>query len=181
MANFCIGPSESFKSLMVTEVFGGGVIELSWITAACGLGLVTGGIIMGIWGGCRRNLVTSAIGWGGFGVCYVSIFVLPADNILWLVAAMFIAFIFMAIGCAGLDAFYESKVPPEYHGRVFSVISTIDKTTVPIGLAVAALFGELVPLRLWYLITGILHIGLFAFWMVSRELKRAEETSSGTV
>ncbi|MBR6748521.1 MAG: MFS transporter [Clostridia bacterium] len=178
LANFCIGPTEAFKSLMVTSVFGGGVMELSWITAACGLGLVSGGVIMGLWGGCKRNLVTSGIGWGGVGVCYAAIFFLPVTNIWWLVAALYIANIFMAIGCAGLDAFYETKVPQEYHGRVFSVISTIDNTTIPIGLLVAAIFGELVPIRLWYLITGKLHVGLFLFWMGSRELKRAEETPS---
>ena len=126
----------------------------------------------------KRNLVTSGIGWGGVGVCYAAIFFLPITNIWWLVAALYIANIFMAIGCAGLDAFYETKVPQEYHGRVFSVISTIDNTTIPIGLLVAAIFGELVPIRLWYLITGILHVGLFLFWMGSRELKRAEETPS---
>ena len=64
-----------------------------------------------------------------------------------------------------------------------SVIDRLNRKTAMIladgAIAlVAAIFGELVPIRLWYLITGILHVGLFLFWMGSRELKRAEEKPS---
>lgn len=175
LANFCCGPASALTSLMVTSVFGGGVMELSWITAASGLGLIVGGMLMGIWGGFKRNLITSGLGWGGIGVLYITINFLPESGILWLVACMFGAGIFSAIGCSGLDAFYESKVPQEYHGRVFSVLATLDNTTVPIGLIVAAFFSDVLPIRFWYLVTGILHFSLFVFWSFSRTLKEAEE------
>lgn len=175
LANFCVGPCEALKSLMVTEVFGGGVMQLSWITAASGLGLIVGGAVMGLWGGCRRNLVTSAIGWGGVGVSYCAIALLPGNGFSLLVAFMFAAGVFMAIGSAGLDAFYETKVPQAYHGRVFSVLSSLDNTTVPIGLIVAAFLSESVPIAFWYLITGLLHFSLFVFWLSSKTLRRAEE------
>ena len=85
----------------------------------------------------------------------------------------------MAIGSAGLDAFYETKVPQAYHGRVFSVLSSLDNTTVPIGLIVAAFLSESVPIAFWYLITGLLHFSLFVFWLGSKTLRRAEEEDGG--
>ena len=178
LANLCCGPAGALRSLMVTSVFGGGVRELSWITAACGLGLVAGGILMSLWGGFRRNLITSGFGWGGAGIFYIAIYFLPTDGIYWLVACMFLANIFEAIGGAGLDAFYQSKVPGEYHGRVFSVLATLDNTTVPVGLVAAAVLGEAVPIRFWNLCMGILYIALFTFWAFSKTLAQAEAVSA---
>lgn len=179
LANFCIGPAESLKSLMITTVFHGGALELSWVTAATGLGMIVGGVVMGIWGGCRRHLKTSAIGWGGVGIAYGMVAFLKPEGFLLLILCMFVSGIFLAIGNAGLDAFYQTKIPKEYHGRVYSVLMTLDNMTVPLGLAVATVFSGLLPIRFWYLATGLLHFCLFLFWSASRELKRAEERETG--
>jgi len=174
LANFCFGPTEALKSLLVTSVFGGGVMELSAVTVSVGLGMLAGGALMGIWGGFKRNLLTAGAGWGGVGVAYILIALIPETWFIGLVVLMFFGSLALAVGCAALDAFYQTKVPSELHGRVFSVLATLDATTIPIGLAVAAILGDAVPIQIWYLLTGILHVALFVFWSFSKELKRAE-------
>jgi len=175
MCNFGCGPVEALKSLLVKDFFGGGAIELSWLTAASGLGLIAGGILLGVWGGCKRNLITSGIGWGGLGAALLVIGFLPPEGYTWLVIATFFTGVSSAVGNAGLDAFYQANVPVEYHGRVFSVLATLDNTTVPLGLIVATFFGDVIPIQFWYILTGILHVSLFVFWSFSKTLKKCEE------
>lgn len=175
MCNFGCGPVEALKALLVKDYFGGGALELSWLTAASGAGLIAGGLLLGVWGGCKRNLITSAIGWGGLGAALLAIGFLPPSGytLLWIMT--FITGVSIAIGNAGLEAFYQANVPVEYHGRVFSVLATLDNTTVPIGLVVATCIGDIIPIQFWYILTGILHVSLFVFWSFSKELKRCEE------
>ncbi len=173
--NIGVGPCAALKSMLVKSVFSGGAAELSVITSAEGAGLLLGGIIMGLWGGFRRNLLTSGLGWGLVGLSYFGISVLAGDQFVLLAAFFLASGIAMAIGCAGLDAYYMNAVPEAYHGRVFSVLATLDNTTVPLGLIIAAVTGGLIRIQTWYLITGILHFGLFVFWLFSRRIRKAEE------
>ena len=175
MCNFGCGPLEALKSLFVKEYFGGGALELSWLTAASGAGLIAGGLLMGVWGGCKRNLITSGIGWGGVGITLLIMGFLPASAYNWFMILTFFFGVSNAIGLAGLEAFYQANVPVEYHGRVFSVLATLDNTTVPIGLLVATFIGDKIPIQFWYILTGVLHFSLFVFWSFSKTLKKCEE------
>lgn len=175
MCNFGCGPLEALKSLFVKEYFGGGALELSWLTAASGAGLIAGGLLMGVWGGCKRNLITSGIGWGGVGITLLIMGFLPASAYNWFMILTFFFGVSNAIGLAGLEAFYQTNVPVEYHGRVFSVLATLDNTTVPIGLLVATFIGDKIPIQFWYILTGVLHFSLFVFWSFSKTLKKCEE------
>lgn len=178
LANVFCGPANAMKSLLVTKVFGGGVAELSWITSLSGIGLVVGGMIMGIWGGFPRKLITSAFGWGGVGVACILIGILPANAFWALAASMFVCNVFAAIGGASLEAFYQSYVPTEYQGRVFSVLNTLDNTSVPLGLIAAAILGDAVPIPLWFLLMGVLHFALGIFWPLSKNIRDAESVPS---
>lgn len=179
LTNLFCGPANAMKSLLVTKVFGGGVAELSWITSLSGAGLVAGGVIMGLWGGFRRRLITSALGWAGVGVGYIVTGVLPSDAFPALAAAMFVSNVFMAIGGASLEAFYQSYVPAEYQGRVFSVLNTLDNASVPLGLVAAAILGDRVPVQVWFLLVGIFHFILGIFWPLSKSIRQTEEPAAG--
>ena len=61
LVNIGVGPCQALRPLLVKEVFGGGALELSWITVAGGVGLAAGGAIMSAWGGFKRNLLASEI------------------------------------------------------------------------------------------------------------------------
>jgi len=174
LANFFCGPCNAMVSLLVTKVFHGGVGDLSAVSIMSGLGMIAGGILMGAWGGFRRRLITSGLGWGLVGVGAIAIGFVPRDTVLPLLICYFVIGFASAVGGASLEAFYQSTVPQQLHGRVFSVLSTLDNTTVPIGLVAASILGDKVPIPLWYVLMGVLHFALCVFWMGSRSLKDAE-------
>ena len=48
--------------LLVKDHFGGGAPELGVLEATLGIGLLTGGVILGVWGGFKRRVYTSLTG-----------------------------------------------------------------------------------------------------------------------
>lgn len=176
LANFFCGPCNAMVSLLVTKVFHGGVSDLSAVSVMSGIGMIAGGILMGAWGGFRRKLITSGLGWGVVGIGAMAIGIVPRDSMWPLMLCYFVIGAANAVGGASLEAFYQSAVPTHLHGRVFSVLATLDNTTVPIGLVAAAILGDKVPIPLWYVLMGVLHFSLCVFWMGSRSLKEAENT-----
>lgn len=65
--NFTIIPAFSLLPLMVKDYFGGNVIHLSRMESAMGIGVMTGGALLGIWGGFKRKILTSMVGLLGLG------------------------------------------------------------------------------------------------------------------
>ena len=60
--NFLLVPTESLLPLLVTKHFGKGAIELGLLQSATGVGIVTGGILLSVWGGFKKKMATSLTG-----------------------------------------------------------------------------------------------------------------------
>ena len=174
LANIFLGPAQSFKSLLITKVFMGGALELSYLAGMIGVGTVLGGLAMSIWKGFRRNLITSGIGWIGVGFAYMAIGLLPGSALTGLLIAAFVASCFRAVGNAPLEAFYQKNIAPDMQGRVFSVLFMLDNLSVPFGLVLAAIIGSKLPIQIWFLLVGLSHAVLGLSWMGSRAIRSAE-------
>ena len=174
LANIFIGPAISFFPLLITKDFGGGAFELGMATSASGIGLILGGIVMTAWGGFRRRLVTSAVGWIGIGIAAMAILLIPGGFFLGLLIARFCSGFSLPIGSAPLEAWYQTRVPHDKQGRVFAILLSIDQLTMPFGLAVGALLSGIVPLRFWWFLVGVSHAALGIAWLLLPIAKRAD-------
>ncbi len=174
-ANFFCGPAFTFRPLLITDVFGGGAAELGYVSSVYGAGLLIGGFIMSIWGGFKRKLITSGFGWGGLGVFLIIVALLGKGMMPAALVCFLLQGVFMSIGGAPLDAFYQTYVPDEVQGRVFSLLSTLDNLTVPLGLITAAIAGDKLPVQFWFFMMGVCHVALFIAWAFSKRLREAEE------
>ena len=62
LINLLSTPASSLLPLMVTKYFLGRALQLAWLQAAFGIGTILGGILLGIWGGFKRRIVTTLVG-----------------------------------------------------------------------------------------------------------------------
>lgn len=177
-ANFFAGPASSFTSLMVTQEFGGGVIELGYLNVAAGVGIILGGLLMSAWKGFKRRLITSAVGWLGVGVSYIIITFIPGNMFFLYILAMLFSGIMSPVGGAPQTAFYQSSIPADKQGRVFGVLGSIDGMTVPIGLLLGWILGDILPIRLWYFLLGISHAILGIVWLGVPFIRKAEDEAA---
>lgn len=162
--NFLFVPAFSLLPLLVTKHFSGGIYQLSWIQSALGVGMITGGILLGVWGGFRNKLNTSVCGLILMGTGVMAVGFAPA-NAFWLgVVGIFAAGLSNPFVDGPLFAVLQSTVEPDMQGRVLGLIISLGTAVSPLSLLIAGPLSDRFGISLWYVLGGatcvIMGIGL---------------------
>lgn len=158
MINFFLAPTGTFLPLLVTDHFKGGAFQLGWLESAEGIGLLAGGLLLGVWGGFKRRIVTSLIGVIGVGAGILLVAVAPADFYWLALVGMAVCGVMLSLANGPLSAIFQSSISPEIQGRILSLISSVATAMSPLGMAISAPIGEYLGVRTWYLLAGGLTI-----------------------
>ena len=163
--NFLSRPAFLLTSILVARHFGGTEDEFGWMGAAFGAGIMTGGLVLSVWGGFRRRMQTSLMGVVGMGLGILAIGLAPQSALQLALGGMF-AGGFMVPMCMGpIKALVQSEVEPSMQGRVFTIMESVSTAISPLSLAVAGpIFDRWGP-QAWYVWGGIaaVLIGLKGF------------------
>ena len=154
LLNFLLVPASSFLPLVVTDIFKGGAAELGWVESVFGLGVIIGGVLLSIWGGFKRRIITSLIGVIGIGLGIVMVSFIPADMFYILLAANFLTGFMQVFANGPLMAIMQSTVIPDMQGRVFSLLQAGATAMMPLSLLIAGPVSDAVGIRFWYIFGG---------------------------
>lgn len=163
--NFVFNPAGSLMPLVVTEHFGGGASELGWLESSWGIGIVLGGLLLGVWGGFKRRIVTSMFGLVGMGIGCLFFGVAPA-NAFWLaLAGMAFAGFMNPMTNGPINAIFQSVIPPDMQGRAFTLIGSACSAMSPLGMIIAGPVADALGVQSWFIITGLscAAMGVYAF------------------
>lgn len=152
--NFLIVPASSLLPLVVTKVFNGGAAELGWTESVFGVGVIVGGVLLSIWGGFKRRIVTSFSGIIGIGVGVILTGLIPADMFYLLLAAQFVIGFMQVFANGPLMAIMQSTVVPDMQGRVFSLLGAGATAMMPLSLLIAGPVSDALGIRFWYVFGG---------------------------
>jgi len=154
LLNFFVNPAMSVIPILVTRHFHGGAIELGWMNASWGVGLLVGGVILGVWGGFRKRVYTMLMGIFGMGVGLLLVGLAPANMAAVAIAGFFIASVMNAITNGSAFALLQTAVAPELQGRVFTVVGSLAGAISPLALAIGGPLADGLGVRALYLIAG---------------------------
>lgn len=154
LINLLLTPAFSLLPILVTKHFGGGAIQLAWMNAANGAGIVLGGLMIGVWGGFRRRMHTVAVGLVGLGVSILVIGAAPATAFMPALAAVAMVGAMSPVVNAPVIAIVQSVVTPEMQGRVFTALGSVSMAMTPLGLLVAGPVADAFGVQVWYLLGG---------------------------
>jgi DHA3 family macrolide efflux protein-like MFS transporter len=141
--------------LVVIQHFDGGPLELGWMQSAAGIGALLGGVLLGIWGGFDRRIVTAMVALTVDGVA-LTVFGLSPSGALWLaVGAVSVAGFAETVVVAVNGALFQAAVPPDMQGRVFSLLISASQVATPLGLAIAGPVSDIIGAQTWYLLAGL--------------------------
>ena len=172
--NMVTNPAFSLLPLLVTDYFNGGAIELAWIQSANGLGMILGGLALGVWGGFKSKSKTAftALTLGGIGVLGFS---QTPGNMLWLGICFVFVFGFMnSIGNSSFMSVLQTMIPHEMQGRVFTLVMATSIAVSPLGLAIAGPVAEMVGVRVWFIVAGLVIVAGALFGLFSPGLRNLE-------
>jgi len=117
--NFLLIPASSLQPLVVTKIFNKGVVELGWAETVFGVGMISGGLLLGAWGGFKRKIMTSLMGVLGISLGILLIGVAPGNMFFLALVANFIVGMAQVLANGPLGAIFQTAVDHNMQGRVF--------------------------------------------------------------
>jgi hypothetical protein len=171
--------------------------QVGLANSGLGLGMLLGTLVMSAWGGPKRR-VFAMLGSGAW-MGVTSILIGASPSLLLIGVSGFLLMLALPILNANSVAMWQTKVPPDLQGRVFSVRRVIGAFTYPIatlisgplvekvlqprmneGGGLAAIFGRLVGVgdgrgtALLFVFVGIFMTGISLFAFSSQTLLNTE-------
>ncbi|MCW5877798.1 MAG: MFS transporter [Anaerolineales bacterium] len=169
LINFLLTPAGALLPLLVTKHFDKGVIELGWVNALWGSGVVLGGLLLGVWGGFKKRILTVFSGLVCLGLAAAGMGLLAPQHFTWLLALFLIEGVMGPVVNGSLGAVMQASVDPSRQGRVFTLLTSFATAMTPLGLLVAGPISDAFGIQIWYLIGGGLCalMGLAGFFIPS--------------
>jgi DHA3 family macrolide efflux protein-like MFS transporter len=156
LINLLLSPGFSLLPILVTKHFNGQAIQLAWIESAMGVGIICGGLLLSIWGGFKRRILTTLAGLIGIGLGSLGLGLVPANAFPLAVALLFWLGFVNPITNGPLLAAVQAVVAPEMQGRVFTLINSVAGGMTPIGLIIAGPVADRFGVQTWFVLGGIM-------------------------
>lgn len=140
---------------MILALTGNDMLTLGAVQSAFGVGGVVGGILLSVWGGPKRRVHGILIGMTLSSVFGMTLLGVGREMVFW-IAGAFVIMLFNPLINGSNQAIWQSKVPPEVQGRVFSARALIAQVSAPLAMAITG------PLADRLLIPGMMADGSLA-------------------
>jgi DHA3 family macrolide efflux protein-like MFS transporter len=179
LINLCLVPAFSLLPLLVFEELGGDALQLGWISSVLGVGTIAGGVVLGVWGGTRRRIMTVLPALIALGVAVAGLGAAPSFAAA--AASMLAVGLSVPFVNGPIQAIFQATVAADYQGRALTLMGSLAGATAPLGLVLAAPITEMFGVRSWYM-TGAavcLAMGVAGFFV--RSLMRIEEAPAAVV
>jgi DHA3 family macrolide efflux protein-like MFS transporter len=176
---FFSAPGNSLLPIFVLDRLGGEVFRLGWLQTARGAGVIAGGLILGIWGGFKRRIVTCFTFIIIQAAAYI-VFSFTTENLFLLSLAMlFITGLSASFINAPVMAVFQSVVAKDIQGRFFTLMDSIIGAMLPLGLVVAGPLADAIGVHTAFFISGaaIFILTIAAFF--SRDMMDLENRAAG--
>jgi DHA3 family macrolide efflux protein-like MFS transporter len=167
MINLVLSPTFSLIPLLVTDHFGGDALQLGFLNAAAGAGIVSGGLLLGAWGGFKRRILTSLTGLIGLGMGTLLIGFAPANAFVLAVVGAVVVGSMISLANGPIMAIFQACIEPEMQGRVFTLLTSLASGMAPLGLVIAGPAADMLGVRAWFIVGGLvtLLMGMVGFML----------------
>jgi MFS transporter, DHA3 family, macrolide efflux protein len=142
VGNLCLGIAFTVLAPMILSRTGNDSVSLGLVQSAGAIGGVIGGVAMSAWGGFKRRVHGVLAGWivASF---FFSIVGLGMSVPVW-IGALALSSMLNPLINGSNQAIWQSKVPPDMQGRVFSARTLIAWMTNPISPLIAGTLADFV-------------------------------------
>jgi DHA3 family macrolide efflux protein-like MFS transporter len=173
--NLLIVPFTVMTPLHVARTWGGDYLLLTINESVFFFGMIIGGLIVSVWGGFKNKSKTMTFSTAWLGITSILMGLTGSFPIYAVLIG--ISGISLPFFDAPMMTIMQTKIAPEYMGRVFAVITMISTLAIPIGSIIFAPLGEAgrVPIGDLLLITGVLILISSPFYILNKEMRAAGE------
>ena len=146
---------------------------LATVQSTGAVGGIVGGVLLSVWGGTKRRIHNVLL--GGAGACLLGIVWLGLSPtlLLWAIGSFFFAF-FEPFVEGGNIAIWQTSVPADVQGRVFSVRHLLVQIPYLIGILISGYLAEAGTISITLIFAGIAGTIVFLMGYVFHAVREAE-------
>ena len=174
LINLFMVPAFSLLPLLVTG-WGGTAAQLGWMTSAFGIGTLAGGILLAVWGGFQRRILTSLMALLFLGAAVLSLAGAQSFGFGLSVASIFAVGFFVALVNGPIQAILQVTIAPELQGRIFTLYGSLATAAAPVGLFLAAPVAEAFGVVAWYGAGGVICLAMAILGFSQPRILRLED------
>ncbi len=171
---FVYMPINALFPLISMEYFNGTPVHISITEIAFASGMLVGGLLLGRLGKFEKRILLIT---GSFFIMGASLAVsglLPPSRFVIFVACCAVMGLSVPFYSGVQTALFQEKIKPEYLGRVFSLTGSIMSFAMPIGLILSGFFADRIGVNHWFLLSGILIIGIAIVCPMITEVRKLD-------
>lgn len=171
---FVYMPINALFPLISMEYFNGTPMHISITEIAFASGMLVGGLLLGRLGSFEKRVFLIT---GSFFIMGASLAVsglLPPSGFVIFVVCCAIMGLSVPFYSGVQIALFQEKIKPEYLGRVFSLTGSIMSFSMPIGLILSGFFADRIGVNHWFLLSGILIIGIAIVCPMITEVRKLD-------
>jgi DHA3 family macrolide efflux protein-like MFS transporter len=174
MINFVVPPAFTLLPILVAVDYAGDEATFAIIQSTLSMGVVLGGILLSIWGGGRRKIVSGMgiLTMTGGGLVLISIG--PPRLSLYILAVFFSVGFLVSMVNGLLTATLQGIVPPEIQGRVFALFGSLATAMTPVGLALAGPIADSLGVPFWFLVGGVVTMVTSTLALLSKSIRSVD-------
>jgi MFS transporter, DHA3 family, macrolide efflux protein len=175
--NFFFSATEPLTPLLITNHFKGGAPQLASWLSLFSVGMLLGGLVLGVWGGFKRKIVTALLGLIVMGILTFGIGIIPSNMFIGALILNTIFGLSIPIVNGSIGATLQSSIKPDMQGRVFAFIQSIAMLVSPLALIIAGPFADKFGIQPWFVIAGCICAAMGALGFFFPEVIGIETTS----
>lgn len=171
---FVYMPINALYPLISMEYFNGTPMHISITEIAFASGMLAGGLILGRLGSYEKRvpLITGSFFMMGASLAIAGL--LPSSGFIIFVVCCAIMGLSVPFYSGVQTALFQQKIKPEYLGHVFSFTGSIMSLAMPLGLILSGFFADRIGINHWFLISGILIIGIAIVCPMMTEIRKLD-------
>lgn len=171
---FVYMPINTLYPLISMEYFNGTPMHISITEIAFASGMLAGGLILGRLVSYEKHVLLITGSFFMMGASLAVSGLLPPNGFVMFVVCCAIMGLSVPFYSGVQTALFQEKIKPEYLGRVFSLTGSIMSLAMPLGLILSGFFADRIGVNHWFLISGILIIGIAIVCPMMTEIRKLD-------
>lgn len=171
---FVYMPINTLYPLISMEYFNGTPMHISITEIAFASGMLAGGLILGRLVSYEKRVLLITGSFFMMGASLAVSGLLPPNGFVMFVVCCAIMGLSVPFYSGVQTALFQEKIKPEYLGRVFSLTGSIMSLAMPLGLILSGFFADRIGVNHWFLISGILIIGIAIVCPMMTEIRKLD-------
>lgn len=165
-----ITPSAFLTPLMVSRTFGSEVWRLTMSEMTYSFGMISGGLLISLWGGFKNRTKTILIATTMYGLIMIFMGLAPIFT-LYLICNTLIG---IPSPCynTSITVTIQERVEASMHGRVFSLMQIATSCAFPLGMLLFGPLADYIPVQLLIISCGIIVLIMTSFIQYKKYLNQ---------